>query len=200
MSRVGWMDFRRLSLCYQNCLKIAEQYEFESIAFPCISCGKLGFHQNEAAEVAVDSVLNFIFKKQKSYIVPSSRYKVLSKSHLSTQSQLSSKESNFNSNTFFEQYAEQSSTTNLGSNTDLVDLSTNKNTTTTNSITSTNNDTIFLNTSKPTNNDESININMESLDKFMSLHDIIFVCSENDSIRAYIKMFKIIGGEILNSI
>lgn len=48
-----------LQSCYQSCLKLAVQNEIKSIAFCCISTGVFGFPQNEAAEIAVDTVRAF---------------------------------------------------------------------------------------------------------------------------------------------
>lgn len=48
-----------LQSCYQSCLELAVQNEIKSIAFCCISTGVFGFPQNEAAEIAVDTVRAF---------------------------------------------------------------------------------------------------------------------------------------------
>lgn len=45
-----------LQSCYHSCLELAVQNEIKSIAFCCISTGVFGFPQNEAAEIAVDTV------------------------------------------------------------------------------------------------------------------------------------------------
>ena len=48
-----------LQSCYHSCLELAVQNEIKSIAFCCISTGVFGFPQNEAAEIAVDTVRAF---------------------------------------------------------------------------------------------------------------------------------------------
>jgi O-acetyl-ADP-ribose deacetylase len=49
-----------LSSCYTNCLRIAEEFKMKSIAFPNISTGIYGYPKDKAAEVAINSVNNFI--------------------------------------------------------------------------------------------------------------------------------------------
>ena len=46
--------------CYQSCLKIAVQNGIDSIAFCCISTGVFGFPKQEAAEIAVYTVRDFL--------------------------------------------------------------------------------------------------------------------------------------------
>ena len=48
-----------LQSCYHSCLELAVQNEIKSMAFCCISTGVFGFPQNEAAEIAVDTVRAF---------------------------------------------------------------------------------------------------------------------------------------------
>lgn len=45
--------------CYENSLRLAEEYECRSIAFPCISAGVYGYPQTQAAEIAVKAVLSW---------------------------------------------------------------------------------------------------------------------------------------------
>lgn len=45
-----------LARCYENALRLAEQYEIESIAFPSISTGYFGYPVAEAAEIALQTV------------------------------------------------------------------------------------------------------------------------------------------------
>ena len=51
---------RLLESCYQSCLKIAVQNGIDSIAFCCISTGVFGFPKQEAAEIAVYTVRDFL--------------------------------------------------------------------------------------------------------------------------------------------
>lgn len=46
-----------LAECYRNALKLAEQYDISSIAFPAISTGAFGYPMEEAAEVALRTIL-----------------------------------------------------------------------------------------------------------------------------------------------
>ncbi|WP_372571367.1 O-acetyl-ADP-ribose deacetylase [Ruegeria jejuensis] len=45
-----------LARCYANCLRLAEEYNCQSIAFPAISTGAYGFPHDRAAEIAMTSV------------------------------------------------------------------------------------------------------------------------------------------------
>ena len=47
-----------LASCYRQSLKIADQHELASIAFPAISCGVYGYPVQAAARVAVNAVLD----------------------------------------------------------------------------------------------------------------------------------------------
>lgn len=47
---------RLLSDCYRNALKLADEHEIDSIAFPAISTGVFGYPIQEAAEVALRTV------------------------------------------------------------------------------------------------------------------------------------------------
>lgn len=51
---------RLLKSCYQSCLELAVQNGIDSIAFCCISTGVFGFPKQEAAEIAVRTVRNFM--------------------------------------------------------------------------------------------------------------------------------------------
>ncbi len=51
---------RLLKSCYQSCLEIAVQNGIDSIAFCCISTGVFGFPKQEAAEIAVSTVRDFL--------------------------------------------------------------------------------------------------------------------------------------------
>lgn len=48
-----------LKSCYNSCLKLASEYNIESIAFCCISTGVFGFPKKEAAEIAVSTVKEY---------------------------------------------------------------------------------------------------------------------------------------------
>lgn len=50
---------RQLESCYVSCLETAVRNNMNSIAFCCISTGVFGFPQNEAAEIAVQTVRRF---------------------------------------------------------------------------------------------------------------------------------------------
>ena len=52
-----------LAACYRNSLKIAQIRGFKSIAFPAISTGIFGYPKEEAADVAVETVVDFISSK-----------------------------------------------------------------------------------------------------------------------------------------
>ncbi len=49
-----------LAACYENALKLAEEHQLRSIAFPAISTGVFGYPLDEAAEVAVSTIQNMI--------------------------------------------------------------------------------------------------------------------------------------------
>ena len=51
---------RLLKSCYQSCLELAVQNRIDSIAFCCISTGVFGFPKQEAAEIAVSTVRDFL--------------------------------------------------------------------------------------------------------------------------------------------
>lgn len=55
----------RLKSCYEECLKTAAQNGVSSIAFCCISTGEFNFPNDRAAEIAVETVKEYI-KKTKS--------------------------------------------------------------------------------------------------------------------------------------
>ena len=54
-----------LASCYRACLELAAEHELESVAFCCISTGEFHFPNELAAEIAVETVKEFL-KKQTS--------------------------------------------------------------------------------------------------------------------------------------
>ena len=49
-----------LASCYRSCLELAEENGCGSIAFCCISTGIFGFPQKRAAEIAVQTVHDYM--------------------------------------------------------------------------------------------------------------------------------------------
>ncbi|MCR5627402.1 MAG: protein-ADP-ribose hydrolase [Lachnospiraceae bacterium] len=49
-----------LASCYRSCLNLAEEYKLKSIAFCCISTGVFMFPNIRAAEIAVETVRNWL--------------------------------------------------------------------------------------------------------------------------------------------
>ena len=64
-SQVTDRDKALLASCYRSCLELAAMYDQESVAFCCISTGEFHFPNDLAAEIAVDTVKEFL-KKQTS--------------------------------------------------------------------------------------------------------------------------------------
>ena len=56
-------DERLLASCYRSCLTLAAENNCESIAFCCISTGVFHFPADRAAEIAVQTVKDFLKKK-----------------------------------------------------------------------------------------------------------------------------------------
>ncbi len=54
----------QLSNCYVNCLDIAKENNLNSIAFCCISTGEFKFPNEEAADIAISTVHNWLYKNQ----------------------------------------------------------------------------------------------------------------------------------------
>jgi len=50
-------EAKLLKSCYKSSLKLAEEYELESIAFPNISTGVYGYPKEEAAEIATNMII-----------------------------------------------------------------------------------------------------------------------------------------------
>ena len=63
--RVTKEDKELLASCYHSCLELAAENSLESVAFCCISTGEFHFPNEQAAEIAVRTVKEFL-KKQTS--------------------------------------------------------------------------------------------------------------------------------------
>ncbi len=59
-SRLTQKHCELLKSCYESCLELAMQSGVKSIAFCCISTGVFGFPQDKAAEIAVQTVRDFL--------------------------------------------------------------------------------------------------------------------------------------------
>lgn len=57
---VTWKDRRELAACYRSCLALAAEHDLRSVAFCCISTGEFHFPNQEAAEIAVRTVREFL--------------------------------------------------------------------------------------------------------------------------------------------
>lgn len=49
-----------LASCYQNCFELVREHGIRSVAFPAISTGAYGFPHDQAAEIAVGQVKQFL--------------------------------------------------------------------------------------------------------------------------------------------
>jgi O-acetyl-ADP-ribose deacetylase (regulator of RNase III) len=58
-------EAEKLASCYKNCLKLAVENNVTTIAFPSISTGIYGYPLDEAAPIALNTVVNFL-KENKS--------------------------------------------------------------------------------------------------------------------------------------
>ncbi len=58
--RLADNDKKLLANCYTSCLEVAVQNHVKSLAFCCISTGVFSFPQQQAAEIAVKTVSNFL--------------------------------------------------------------------------------------------------------------------------------------------
>ena len=61
--RVTDRDRRLLSSCYRSCLELAAAHQLKSVAFCCISTGEFHFPNRLAAEIAVQTVKDFMKKE-----------------------------------------------------------------------------------------------------------------------------------------
>ena len=61
--RVTKEEEELLSSCYRSCLELAEEHSLESVAFCCISTGEFHFPNEQAAQIAVETVKQFMNRK-----------------------------------------------------------------------------------------------------------------------------------------
>lgn len=57
-------DEKLLASCYRSCLELASLSRINSIAFCCISTGEFHFPNDRAAEIAIQTVTEFVAQKQ----------------------------------------------------------------------------------------------------------------------------------------
>ena len=62
-SRVTKEDKELLASCYRSCLELAAENGLESVAFCCISTGEFYFPNEQAAQIAVETVKQFMNRK-----------------------------------------------------------------------------------------------------------------------------------------
>ena len=56
-------DCELLAGCYRSCLELAAENNLESVAFCCISTGEFHFPNDKAAQIAVDTVKEFMLQE-----------------------------------------------------------------------------------------------------------------------------------------
>ena len=61
--RVTKEDKELLASCYRSCLELAAENDLESVAFCCISTGEFHFPNQQAAQIAVETVKQFMNTK-----------------------------------------------------------------------------------------------------------------------------------------
>lgn len=61
--RVTRRDRELLASCYRSCLELAAENDLKSVAFCCISTGEFHFPNEQAAEIAVETVKQFMNTK-----------------------------------------------------------------------------------------------------------------------------------------
>ena len=54
------IEQEQLASCYRSCLELAHAYSLQSIAFCCISTGEFRFPNEEAAQIAIDTVRTYL--------------------------------------------------------------------------------------------------------------------------------------------
>lgn len=77
--KVTRTDRELLASCYRSCLELAAENSLESVAFCCISTGGFHFPNEEAAEIAVKTVKDFLEKESSVKKVIFNVYKDLDK-------------------------------------------------------------------------------------------------------------------------
>jgi O-acetyl-ADP-ribose deacetylase (regulator of RNase III) len=60
----GANEEQLLAECYRNCLALAREYNLESIAFPLISSGALGYPKDRALKVAIAEIGDFLLQHE----------------------------------------------------------------------------------------------------------------------------------------
>ena len=58
--RVTQKDIEELASCYSSCLELAAEKDLRSVVFCCISTGEFHFPNRDAAEIAVETVTDFL--------------------------------------------------------------------------------------------------------------------------------------------
>lgn len=58
-------DPKLLRSCYERSLKLAHDNKLDSIAFPCVSTGVYGYDKTKAANVALQTTLDFFTQQEK---------------------------------------------------------------------------------------------------------------------------------------
>ncbi|MDO5408178.1 MAG: protein-ADP-ribose hydrolase [Eubacteriales bacterium] len=61
--RLTQNDCLELASCYKSCLELATEHHLQTVAFCCISTGEFHFPNQEAAEIAVETVTKFLQRK-----------------------------------------------------------------------------------------------------------------------------------------
>lgn len=64
MGKISAVKSYMLSDCYKSVLKLADDYQLESLAICCIGTGQFGFPQEEAADIAIQTVKNYFQENQ----------------------------------------------------------------------------------------------------------------------------------------
>ena len=54
------IEREQLASCYRSCLELANAYNLQSIAFCCISTGEFRFPNEDAAQIAIDTVRTYL--------------------------------------------------------------------------------------------------------------------------------------------